>query len=304
MHRFQHTAMATQFEVRCTFPDADAARNAARVGFEGVDRLEQQLSRFVENSDIARINHLSAGEFAIVGYETMKCLQLAGLMHTETGGAFDASIGTGFESLRLIPEEFVVAVLPPAPSGLRGAGNGVRLDLGAVGKGYAVDRLADVLEDWGISRALIDAGQSSVLALEPPFGEEGWPLTLSEPGKTGAVLVRIAASQRVLGASGLQKGDHIWNTLERAPVRFRQAAWVSAPRRLLADICSRAGIEESPAAVADALSTAFMISPVEDIDRYCWGHPGLEAWILEGELRRFPTPEIPDREPRIATRTH
>jgi thiamine biosynthesis lipoprotein ApbE len=69
-------------------------------------------------------------------------------------------------------------------------------------------------------------------------------------------------------------------------------------------MCSRAGLEESPAAVADALSTAFMISPVEDIDRYCWGHPGLEAWILEGELRHFPMPGIPDREARIESRTH
>jgi thiamine biosynthesis lipoprotein len=304
MHRFQHTAMATQFEIRCTFPDADLARHAARIGFEGVDRLEQQLSRFVENSDISRINHLSAGESTIVSYETMQCLQLANLMHEETGGAFDASIGTGFENFELIPEAFVVAVRPPSPSRLRRdlepaspsedrpATDGVRLDLGAIGKGYAVDRLADVLEDWEISQALVDSGQSSVLALEPPFGEEGWPLTLSEPGKTGTVLVRIGARQRALGASGLQKVDHIWSNLERAPVRFRRAAWVSAPRRVLADISRQAGIEDSPAAVADALSTAFMISRVEDIERYCWRHPGLEAWILEGELRHFPTPEI------------
>lgn len=285
--------MATQFEVRCTHPDGNHARQAARVAFEGVDRLEHQLSRFVENSDISRINHLSAGDAAIVSYETMQCLQLAALMHAETGGAFDASIGTGFESLELVPEEFVVKVRPPSPDGLPRAGDGVRLDLGAVGKGYAVDRLAEVLEDWEIDQALIDAGFSSVLALEPPRGEEGWPLTLSEPGNAGAILVRTTARQRALGASGLRKGDHIWNAREQAPARSRRAAWVSAPRRVLAAIGSLAGVEGSAAAVADALSTAFMISPIEKIDGYCRRHPELEAWILERELLHFPSAEGP-----------
>ena len=127
-----------------------------------MDRLEQQLSRFIENSDISRINHLSAGESTIVGYETMQCLQLARLMHAETGGAFDVSVGTGFESLELDSGEFRACGRSPTGDGR------LRLDLGAIGKGYAVDRMAEVLEDWEVDRVLIDAGYSSVLALEPP----------------------------------------------------------------------------------------------------------------------------------------
>ncbi|MBE3133387.1 MAG: FAD:protein FMN transferase [Acidobacteria bacterium] len=164
----------------------------------------------------------------------------------------------------------------------------MRLDLGAIGKGYAVDRLADVLEDWEVDQALIDAGYSSVLALEPPSGQEDWPLTLSEPGGRGVVLVRIGARQHALGASGIWKGDHIWNARQRAPVRSRLAAWVSAPRRILADIGRQAAVEGSAAAVADALSTAVMISAIEDIETLCLKHPGLEAWILERELLHFP----------------
>ena len=103
MHRFRHAAMATHFEVRCTHPNADRARQAANAAFAAVDRLEHLLSRFVENSDIARISHLSPGESTMVAFETMQCLQLARLMFTETGGAFDPSLGTGFERLELIP---------------------------------------------------------------------------------------------------------------------------------------------------------------------------------------------------------
>lgn len=287
-YRFQHAAMAAQFEIRCAHPDEHYARQAARIAFAEVDRLEQQLSRFVENSDISRINQLSPGEEARVGYETMECLRLARLAWEETGGAFDASIGTGFERLDLVAAEFVVRVME-GPSDLRTTGRpDLHLDLGAIGKGYAVDRIADVLEDWGADRALIDAGFSSVLALEPPQGEDAWPLTLSIPGhQGGGVFARIAGHQRVLGASGIVKGDHIRDPRTRAPVRERRAAWVSAPRRVLGEITRASGVQASPAALADALSTAFMIMGEEDIDRYCRAHPGVEAWVLEEGLKHF-----------------
>lgn len=279
MLRFRHTAMATSFEIRCTHPDAAYAQQAARAAFVVVDRLEQHLSRFIENSDIARINALAAGESTIVGYESMQCLQLSAVMFDETNGAFDIAKGTGFKSLALEPGAFVVS----ASTG------GVLLDLGAIGKGYAVDRMADVLEDWEVTRALIDAGQSSVLALEPPEGQTDWPLSLSDP-RDHLVLARICAVQRVLGASGIRKGDHIVDPRLGEPVRSRRAAWVSAPRQKLVELNRCTGIEDSPTAVADALSTAFMIAPPEEIAAYCRAHPGLEAWILRDELRYFAGP--------------
>jgi thiamine biosynthesis lipoprotein len=315
MHRFQHAAMATQFEIRCTHPDGRYARHAARAAFEVVDRLEQQLSRFIENSDITRINHLSPGESTIVSYETMQCLQLASLIYAETGGAFDIALGTGFEMLELVPAEFAVrlSLVPdsgrqgdtqPSSSGLRRAEppsrfepvDGVRLDLGGIGKGYAVDRVADVLEDWEIDQVLIDAGSSSVLALEPPAGAEDWPLTISDAAGSGVILANIAARQRALGASGIRKADHIVDPRNRAPVRSRSAAWVSAPRLVLAAIGRQAGVEDSAAAVADALSTAFMISPAEEIGAYCERRAGLEAWILEGTLTHYPHAQKPHNE--------
>ncbi|MSO48411.1 MAG: FAD:protein FMN transferase [Acidobacteria bacterium] len=278
MLQLQHKAMATVFEIRSTGEDPHLLRQAARAAFDVIDRLEHMLSRYIENSDISRINHLAAGESALVGYETMQCLQLAQLLYAETGGAFDVSIGTGFTNLELVPEESRVVA----------RADDVRLDLGAIGKGYAVDRMADVLEDWDVSRVLIQAGASSVLALDPSDHEDGWPLTLSEPGQDGLVLVRLSVRQYALGASGIRKGDHIVNGLEGTPVRSRSAAWVSAPRHVLADLGRRAGVEASAAAVADALSTAFMISPVEEIEACCRSHDGLEAWILADTFQHFP----------------
>ena len=278
MLRLQHTAMATVFEIRCASTDEPLARQAASAAFDVVDRLEQELSRFIGNSDISRINHLSAGESTIVGYDAMQCLRLASLIHAETGGAFDVAMGTGFDNLVLFPAESVVFA----------RADNVRLDLGAIGKGYAVDRVAETLEDWEVDQVLVDAGLSSVLALEPPTGQDSWPLTLSEPGDTGVVLAHLTARQRALGASGIQKRDHIRDPRDGTPVRTRSAAWVSAPRHVLAEISRQAGVDGSPAAAADALSTAFMINEGEDIAAFCRRYPGLEVWILEGALRHFP----------------
>jgi len=70
-------------------------------------------------------------------------------------------------------------------------------------------------------------------------------------------------------------------------VRSRPAAWVAAPIPVLTAISDRAGVESSPAAVADALSTAFMVGSTDDVAAYCARHPGLEAWILDDRLRHW-----------------
>jgi FAD:protein FMN transferase len=260
-HRFSHAAMATLFEVRCVHADARYAAQAAQAAFDIVDRLEQDLSRFVENSDISRINHLAEGETTRVSPGTMECLQIAWHVHGLTGGAFDASIGSGLERLELDPDEFTV----------HARAEGARLDLGGIGKGYAVDRMAAVLEDWAVLHALVHGGYSSVLALEAPPDREGWPLTLSAPGLGDSrVLARVSARQRAFSASGVRKGDHILDPRTGLAVAGRRAAWVVVPRE----------DEGGAAAVADALSTAFMIQPAGEIAELCGRFPGLEAWFV------------------------
>ena len=258
VHRFSHEAMATVFEVRCAHADARYAAQAAHAAFALVDRLEQELSRFLENSDIARVNHLAAGQATRVSPSTMACLEIAWHVHGLTGGAFDASIGSGLHRLELDPGEFTVHAREC----------GARLDLGGIGKGYAVDRVAALLEEWGIPRALVHGGYSSVLALEPPAEQDGWPLTLSLPG-SGGVLARVSARQRAFSASGVRKGEHILDPRTGLPAHGRRAAWVAVPRE-----------DEGAAAVADALSTAFMIQPAEEVAGLCGRSPGLEAWIV------------------------
>jgi thiamine biosynthesis lipoprotein len=270
-HRFSHAAMATVFEVHCVHPDGRYAGQAAQAAFEVVDRVEQELSRFVGNSDIARINALGAGESTHVSPSTMECLLLARGLYDLTGRTFDVSIGSGLDALELHPEAFTV----------RAGSDGVRLDLGGIGKGYAVDRMAEVLEEWEVPHALAHGGFSSVLALEPPPDRDGWPLTLSAPGPGAReVLDRFAARQVAFSASGTQRGAHIVDPLTGRPVSGR-AAWASLARAVGAEPAAGSPeIARCAAAVAEGLSTAFMILPVEDVAAVCERCPGLQAWLL------------------------
>lgn len=291
VRRFSHDAMATVFEVHALHPDDRYAAQAAQAAFDLTDRLERELSRFIHNSDVTRINHLTAGESTRVSPSTLECLVIARHMFDLTGGAFDVSIGTGLPSLELDPDDLLV----------RATRSGVQIDLGGIGKGYAVDCMAELLEEWGVGRALVHGGFSSVLALEPPADRDGWPLTLSDPGASSRVLARLSVRQTALSASGLRKGDHILDPRTGEPVRGRHAAWVAVPRP------EAAGAGEpddgharvAAAAIADALTTAFMLLGPEEVRGLCERSLGLQAWILfdgadgspdEAQLRHFGGP--------------
>jgi thiamine biosynthesis lipoprotein len=273
VRRFSHEAMATLYEVYAVHDDAHYAAQAAQAAFDLIDRLERNLSRFLPNSDITRIAHLDAGESTRVADSTMECLAIGRHMFDLTGGAFDVSIGTGLPSLELDADASVV----------RATERGTRIDLGGIGKGYAVDLVAELLEEWGLPAAFVHGGFSSVLALEAPANEDGWVVTLSDPAAPSTTLERLSVRQTALGASGVRRRDHIVDPRSGEPVRRRRAAWAAVPRPqpFAADGTSAPLRRAAAAAVTDALTTACMLLGHEEIEMLCRNSPGLEAWILE-----------------------
>ena len=277
--RYRHHAMATVFELMIAGEDEPFAAGAASEAFALIDRLEQDLSRFLPNSDISRINNLEAGGSALVSADTFECLRLSALFHRETGGAFDITLGafkepgalkshqtadrdpikdtvtrTGMDEIDLEDEAMSVH--------LRGAA--VQIDLGAVGKGYAVDRAAELLMEWGVGSALVHGGTSSVYGFGDYRHSSGWPVTLSHPSH-GEIIEKAILNERGLGGSGIAKGAHIIDPRSGAPAEARQAAWV---------------FSES-ACRSDALSTACMILSQDEIARLIASDPRLRAIIVE-----------------------
>ena len=281
MKRFSHEAMATTFELLIVHEDKRYAAQAAVAAFDEVDRLEDELSRFRENSDITRINNLPANQPLQLGLDTFECLKVAQRVYADTNGAFDITIGTLLKcwrnndgSLRNpSPKEIDIArmhtgtnllELNEAEHTIMLSASDVQVDLGGIGKGYAVDRLAELLHDWSIDVALISGGYSSVLALDAPPGKKGWPLTMTNPAGDKEILARPSLENAALSGSGIQKGGHIIDPRTAEPVERRCAAWSSAP----------------DAATADALSTAFMIMDTDEIKQYCSKHPDILAMVI------------------------
>jgi hypothetical protein len=103
-------------------------------------------------------------------------------------------------------------------------------------------------------------------------------LTLSDPAPGGARLERLLVRQTALGASGLRKGDHIVDLRTHDAPRGRAAAWVALPRP--ATTVREGQPRIAATAVADALTTAFMMLDAERIAALCTSTPGLRAWVL------------------------
>jgi thiamine biosynthesis lipoprotein len=262
-HTFQHEAMATFFEIVIAGQNRDYARYAAEAAFRELDRLETLLSRFVESSDISRANHLAAGASTIISDETLDCLLTAADISLATGRAFDPA----YASIRprALPAELPPFTLDPETHTITSLAPKLRLDLGAVGKGFALDRMAELLRDWKIDSACLNAGGSSALPIGAAArGEQGWPIGLGE----GPHHRTIRISEASLSGSGTAvKGEHLIDPRTGRPAGRSTRAWALAPT----------------AAEADALSTAFFVMAEDDVAALCAAHPQIGAALTAGD---------------------
>lgn len=274
-HSFGHEAMATSFEIIIAQEDVDAtyASQAAQAVFREIDRLEDELSRFRTTSEISRLNHLSAGESTSVSLAAWDCLNLAKTVFEETQGAFDITIGPLMQlwrlpdgNLRQPPADRLALArasigsdkfeLDENTGHVRVLADHMVFDLGAIGKGYALDQAVQILQDWSITRAFLNAGDSTLLALESPPGEPAWTITLAE-----GTLEKQLKDQALSGSGFMVQGAHIMNPRTLHPVQIQyQRSYALAPT----------------AALSDALSTAFMVMNKEEIAELCARYPGVE----------------------------
>jgi len=201
LHRFAHEAMTVTFEAVIAHADAVLARQAAGVAFEEVDRLERLMSRFDACSDIAQVNRLAPGECVGVDISVFECLEIAAQVWADTQGAFDVTVGAVMKYAE------TDNVPPPGPQGespsdaldrvrmdrlimdrdgflvgLRAAGGQyadgcVSVDLGAIGKGFALDKMLEVFDHWDIDNVLVHGGTSTVRVVGAPGPVEGWPVS-------------------------------------------------------------------------------------------------------------------------------
>ncbi len=259
-HWFERRAMACVWGVGIVGADAKQAEQAARAAFAEIERLEGELSRFVATSNVARINVLRAGQAVRVGVDVLECLELALRVSRETAGAFDVTAG----SAGARPVEERIALDRKALS-VRMLADGTVVDLGGIGKGYALDQAAALLRDWGVGAALLHCGQSTVHALGSPPGQPGWTVGVRDPRQPAAVLGQVRLRDAALSGSGRRlHGAHIVDPRTGNPSTGADGAWALAPS----------------AALADALSTAFMVLSAAEVSQYCARYAQVAGLLL------------------------
>lgn len=213
-------AMGTRFEL--VLPGADEPRLRA-IGEECLREIElwhTRLNAFAADSDIARINR-AEGTPVRIDRELFDLLTMCEAVRKDSGGLFDITCGramerAGFRETQPAPpsthSETDRPPTPPLtldlPSLTVTLAAGLQLDLGGVAKGFALDRAAGVLRQFGVSSALIHGGTSGVAAIGSPPDEPGWRVAIASDGSHETVVLRneclavTAPRGRVAGTSG------------------------------------------------------------------------------------------------------
>lgn len=279
-------AMACQFEVFFNAGQNAQASDLALEALDLIDRLEEQMTVFRDTSEISRINRLAAGRPVEVEPRLFRLLSRASALHRETEGAFDITSGpltkswgffrragavptaadlaealahVGGEGLELDEATATVRLLKP----------GMELNLGAIGKGYALDRVAELLLASGIEHFLWHGGQSSVLArgaCGPSAGDGGWMVDLRHPLRPERSAVEIRLRDRALGTSGAGTQFFRHGGRRYGHILDPRSGWP-------AEGVFSTTVVTSQAADADALATALYVLGPDCAADWCQRHP-------------------------------
>ncbi len=206
-------AMNTRFELVLHGGNAPLLRAAGEAALTEIERIENRLSLFRPATEIARVNAFAATEPVLVSPEVFALLQRAQHLSTETGGAFDITMAPLLRCWGLLgrnegrvpnAEELAAArdivgmklvELDAVNRTVRFAKPGVMIDLGAIGKGYAIEQATEILREAGVTSALLHGGTSSVMAIGAPPDAEAWKVMID----------RAVAAPKAFGVSPLHR---------------------------------------------------------------------------------------------------
>lgn len=218
-HEESRVAMGCTATVRACGPEREALAETVGAALDEVDRIDRLMSHYRSDTPLSRLNREAADAPVVVEPELFDFLALCLRWSRESDGAFDVTVGplmktwgffrdegrvpgsrelaetlavTGYRHVRLDPAARSVGFDRP----------GVELDLGGIGKGYAVDRVVDLLRRRGIRSALVNLGGSSVYGLGAPPGREAWEVAVQDPADPAKTALTVPLRDRALSVSG------------------------------------------------------------------------------------------------------
>jgi len=289
-------AMACQFEILLRSDGPASETEAAIDGLDVVDELEQQLSAYRYDSELSRLNATAAIRPIQIEPRMFELLQLSTKLSERTGGAFDITSGPltkvwgFFQRQGRVPDPTELAAAQQSVGWSKlvldaekcsvSMQEGTELNLGSIGKGYAVDRCREVMHDAGVANFMINGGTSSVLASgsRHPDGQ-GWQVGVPHPVKKGQRMGTVYLREEALGTSGAafqafyeggRRYGHVLDPRSGQPVSEVLSATVIAPT----------------ATEADALATACYVMGEEETRGFLEQKEGIAVLLVkEGRQR-------------------
>jgi FAD:protein FMN transferase len=310
-------AMATRFELILHGVDEGNLRAAGEAALDEIDRLEAQLSLFRTSSEVAHVNAKAAMEPVRVSHPVFRLLKHAIELSQLTRGAFDITVAPlmrawGFaqnnpheptpeclaELASITGMQHVL--LDDASCTVRFDQPGVMIDLGAIGKGYAIGEAVEILKESGIQNALLHGGTSTVYGMGLKPDGSKWTVAIEDPASSDRTARDNTGMHRLVlkdwhADVAPEASQPILDPIELAD----QALSVSTPRgkcfesegRVLGHVldprtgrpavaAQLAAVRSSSATESDALSTALLVLGTSEQKHLEKLRPDLKTWVV------------------------
>jgi thiamine biosynthesis lipoprotein len=201
-------AMGTVYEILAYSPSLDRASRAIDAAFQEIHRLDRMMNNYDPQSDLSRMNRTAHFRAVRVPSDLYRVIKLSLVYARLSDGKYDVTVGplvdewksairrgqppslpvidrlkacVGYRKVQLIP-----------PDKIELHSDCMRIDLGSIGKGYAVVRAVTILRSYGVRNALINAGGSSIYGMGAPPGRTGWTVQLLDPSARAAPQVTLS----------------------------------------------------------------------------------------------------------------
>ncbi|NOU79835.1 FAD:protein FMN transferase [Paenibacillus sp. LMG 31459] len=273
-----------------------------------LERMDIEFSRTKENGELYAVNQAAGKEAVAVSDETLDIVKLSLKYAEEMDGLYDPTVGPLVDLWAIgeggerVPDQAAIdkarsltnykdVIVDDAAKTVKLAKEGMVLDMGGIGKGYAADRIADYLKAQGLDSAMINLGGSSIIALGNKPNGSPWNIGLQDPDQSrGTQLGTIKISDEVIDASGVYERFFMQDG-----VRYHH---ILDPRT---GFPSQNGLKSitimSPNATdADALSTGVFLMGLEDGMKYLEALPEkVDAFFITDDNKIYATSSLRER---------
>ena len=293
MIQLERPAMACRFGITVVGDDPELLQQAAEDALDEIERIESLLSMYDPDSILSGINRAAAAGPTGVLSEVFELLLLAGTIWEETDGAFDPTMGP----LVRLWRGWRADGTPPDPAAIDEVrqrvgmnhvefdvpGRSIRfdrpdveIDLGAIGKGYAVDQAAEVLDEHGIEHFLVHGGTSTIAAQgSMDAGADGWRLGIADPSDPDGIAEVITLRDEACACSNQLNQFYEHNGRQLGHVIDPRTGWPAPAESSILVVCTSA-------TRADALSTALLVLGNEAVEQVNQTFGGVRAYCLSG----------------------